>query len=247
MYDAMARNLRQETWAFMNYGYACGEADPIPTLEPDDEPNRLSYQLYHHLAVKVPIENGTVLEVGSGRGGGASFLHKYLRPMRMTGVDFSQEAVKLCQKLYHADGLEFIQGDAECLPLPDESYDVVINIESSHCYGSVPAFLNEAVRVLKPGGHFLLADIRQRKALSELRGYLSASSLTILEETEITSQVVHALEMGHESRLKSIRNHVPKVFVGSFMEFAGSEGSNVLNNLRNGNSVYMSFHCRKDG
>ena len=102
LYEVMARNMRQEIWTFMNYGYACEAQESSPDLEPADEPNRLSYQLYHHLANKVPMENKAVLEVGSGRGGGAA-------------------------------------------------YDVVLNVESSHCYGSVPDFLKEAARVLKPG------------------------------------------------------------------------------------------------
>lgn len=195
LYEVMARNKRQETWAFMNYGYAWEDRESAPVLDLEDEQYRLSYQLYHHMASKVPMENKYVLEVGSGRGGGASLLYKYLCPARMTGIDYSREAVRLCRKNYPAGRLEFIQGDAEHLPLPDDSYDVILNVESSHCYGSVPAFLNEAVRVLKPGGHFLLTDIRYRKDLPELRQHVFSSSLTVLEEVEITDHVVHALEM----------------------------------------------------
>ena len=245
LYEIMARNMRQETWSFMNYGYACGSGEEIPKLEPIDEPHRLSYQLYHHLACKVPIENKFVLEVGSGRGGGASFIHKYLNPARMTGVDYSREAVKLCQKRHSAAGLEYIQGDAEHLPFPDESYDVILNVESSHCYGSVPAFLDEVARVLKPDGYFLMTDIRQQKDLPELRKFLSSGSLTVLEEKEITDQVIHALDIDHESRLLSIRNHVPKAFLGPFMEFAGVKGSTILSDLQSGRVVYVSFFCRK--
>ena len=245
LYETMARNVRQEAWTFMNYGYACADQDPIPALEPVDEPYRLSYQLYHQLVRNVPLAHKSVLEVGSGRGGGASMLHKYMVPARMTGLDYSREAVQLCRNHYPASGLEFIQGDAEHLPLPDESYDVILNVESSHCYGSVPAFLNEATRVLKPGGTFLLTDLRPRKDLPELREHLSSSRLTVLEEREITDRVVQALEMDHDNRLQTIRNHIPKAFLGPFTEFAGVEGSTVLNNLRSGNSVYVSFHCRK--
>ncbi len=245
LYEVMARNLRQETWNFMNYGYACEDQEPAPHLEPEDESNRLSYQLYHHLACKVPMEDKFVLEVGSGRGGGASLLHKYRSPARMTGIDFSREAIQLCKNRYPTSGLEFIQGDAENLPLPDDCYDVVINVESSHCYGSIPDFLKEVSRVLKPGGHFLLTDLRLKKNLSELRQTIFSSNLTVLEEKEITGQVIRALEMDHEKRLQAIQNHVPKAFVGPFMEFAGVKGSTVLNDLMNGTLVYVSFHCRK--
>ncbi len=163
----------------------------------------------------------------------------------MTGIDYSGKAVQLCKERYPVNGLEFIEGDAESLPLPDDDYDVILNVESSHCYGSVPSFLNEVTRVLRPGGNFLLTDIRLRKDLPELRRYLSSSRLTVLEEREITAQVVRALEMDHGNRMQAIREHVPKAFAGPFMEFAGIKGSTVQNNLANGTSVYVSFHCQK--
>ncbi len=245
LYEIMARFLQQDVWVFMNYGYACDEHEMPPFLEPEDEVNRLSYQLYHHLARKVPLNGKSVLEVGSGRGGGAALLMKYMRPKRMIGIDYSQEAVRLCKKRHAAHGLDFIQGDAEHLPLPDESCDVVINVESSHCYGSIPCFLAEVSRVLKPGGHFLLTDIRLKDELPNLKQQISACSLSLLEEMDITNHVVRALDADHDKRMNAIQEHVPKAFLGPFMEFAGVQGSTVLENLRTGTSVYVSFFMHK--
>ena len=53
-------------------------------------------------------------------------------------------------------------GDAESLPFGDEMFDAVVNVESSHCYGSTPAFLAQVKRVLRCGGHFLFADLLDR-------------------------------------------------------------------------------------
>ena len=51
----------------------------------------------------------------------------------MKGIDFSKKAIEFCRKYYSVDGLSFAQGDAENLPLADNSVDVIINLESSHC------------------------------------------------------------------------------------------------------------------
>ena len=48
-----------------------------------------------------------------------------------------------------------MQGDAQDLPFPDESFDAVINVEASHIYPNFERFLGEVARVLRPGGHFL--------------------------------------------------------------------------------------------
>ncbi len=40
LYEVMARNMRQDTWNFMNYGYACRDEEPSPILELVDECNR---------------------------------------------------------------------------------------------------------------------------------------------------------------------------------------------------------------
>jgi ubiquinone/menaquinone biosynthesis C-methylase UbiE len=49
-------------------------------------------------------------------------------------------------------GLDFVHGDAESLPFSDGSFDAVINVEASHAYPRLTRFLEEVVRVLRPGG-----------------------------------------------------------------------------------------------
>lgn len=65
-------------------------------------------------------------------------------------------------------------GDAEKLPLADASFDAVLNVESSHCYGNVETFFREAARVLRPDGRFLFADFRLQKEMPALEAKLSA-------------------------------------------------------------------------
>ena len=68
-----------------------------------------------------------------------------------------------------------MQGDAQNLPFPDESFDAVINVEASHIYPNFERFLGEVARVLRPGGHFLYADFRNRDGLPRLGGGTSGT------------------------------------------------------------------------
>src|SRR6266481_4321017 len=129
---------RQREITFMNYGYA--NLDPSANglaLNEAERDNRYCIQLYHHVAAAVDLAAKDVVEVGSGRGGGASYIARYLKPQSMVGIDLSDKAVDFCNQNYAIEALSFRQGDAENLPLSNASVDAVVNLESSHCYGSM--------------------------------------------------------------------------------------------------------------
>ena len=88
--------------------------------------------------------------MGSGRGGGASYISRHLKPKSVVGIDISKNAVRLCKSTHQYPNLSFYVGDSEKIPFEDESFDVVLNVESSHCYGNILLFLTEVKRVLKP-------------------------------------------------------------------------------------------------
>ncbi|MBB4852731.1 ubiquinone/menaquinone biosynthesis C-methylase UbiE [Mycobacteroides chelonae] len=69
-----------------------------------------------------------------------------------TGLDLNLDGIDFCRRRHDLPGLEFVQGDAESPSFPDQSFDVVINLESSHLYPHFPVFLTEGARVLRPGG-----------------------------------------------------------------------------------------------
>ena len=89
----------------------------------------------------MPVKGARVLEVGSGRGGGSRYIAPLLssRP-RWSGLDYSPDTVRLAKRSEHGDTAQPClsrQGDAEHLPFADGSFDIVVNIESSHCYADV--------------------------------------------------------------------------------------------------------------
>jgi ubiquinone/menaquinone biosynthesis C-methylase UbiE len=242
-YNYLARSHRAPEWTFMNYGYANPESEAVLTSL--DQADRHWIQLYEHVAGAVDLQGCTVLEVGSGRGGGSSFIKRYLKPARMIGVDLSKDAVDLSRQRHHLEGLEFQIGDAENLPFEEASFDAVVNVESSHCYPSFDRFLAEVRRVLRPGGHFLHADFRARENVEAWRESLRKSGLTVLRETDITQDVLAALERDDERKLALISSIVPRPLRASFLDFAAVKGSMLFEGFKAGRFSYRSFVLQK--
>jgi ubiquinone/menaquinone biosynthesis C-methylase UbiE len=111
-----------------------------------------------------------------------------------------------------AEGLFFVQGNAEKLPFDDGSFDVILNVESCHAYGSVPKFLKEVKRVLCKGGHFLCTDIRSPEGMNALRNHLLNSGLSLIKEDVISNNVVKAIEHEEVIKQKRIEENVPNGF-----------------------------------
>ncbi len=246
-YQFLARFYKRKDWSFINYGYAPldGQTEKVELDEPD-EPNRYCIQLYHHVANVVDLWDLRVLEVGSGRGGGSYYIKTILKPKHMVGVDFSQRAVGLCYKSYFfVAGLSFVTGDAEYLPFKDNSFDVIVNVESSHCYGSMDAFLTQVTRVLRQGGYFLFADFRGKDEIDILREQLRRSGMSLIKETNITRNVIEALTLDNDRKMALLQKSVHKMLLKQFHEFAGLIGSMMYEGFRTGKVIYSSFVLQK--
>lgn len=245
-YGRLATKLNSPDWTFMNYGFLEkreGREVPGVALSKEDEPDRYCIQLYHRVASGADLANRRVLEVGSGRGGGARFITRHHRPANYVGVDFSPQAVALCRRR-HAGvaNLEFIVGDAENLPFSDASFDAVVNVESSHCYGSVGKFFAEVARVVKPGGHFLYTDFRTAADMDALeKQLLGAGHWSLVAREEITPGVADAMQADDERKRRLIAEHVPEKLRHLFGEFAGLVGGQIYTGFREGRLNYRRF------
>lgn len=242
-YEYLARADKDAHMLFMNYGYDDPGAG-ARALDPADEGRRLCIQLYDRVAGAIDLAGRRVLEVGCGRGGGASFVMRYLRPQSLVGVDIADSAVAFCNGYHQVAGLSFRQGDAEALPFADGSFDVVVNVESSHCYGSMEGFVGEVSRVLRPGGHLLFTDHRPRERLGRLRGQLTGA-LDLVEEERITPGIVRALDRDNDRRLALIERQAPRLLRRQFREFAATRGTPLYESFRGGAVEYLRFVLQK--
>ena len=124
----------------------------------------------------------------------ASYVARYMSPKKMMGIDYSKNAIALCNRIHNEKNLGFVEGDASNIPFENKSYDFIINVESSHCYPSIPQFLSEVERVLRPGGVFVWTDICPKKAIEKYEEAFDAFGLKCLESYEITKNVLGALD-----------------------------------------------------
>jgi SAM-dependent methyltransferase len=233
-------------WTLMNYGYAeAGGASRTFDLQPQDEAERYPIALYRHVATLAPLVGRDVLEVGSGRGGGASFVARYLKPRRMIGLDFSGKAVAFSNKQHVFANLHFQKGDAEQLPFPDESFDSVINVESSFCYPSIDRFFGEVKRVLRPGGFLHYTDLRLGSEVDSWKQAIERSGLDLVVERDITINVIEALHRDSARRRVGGRRIAGRIFGAIADVFTGVDGTRIPSMLAAGDMVYCSFLLQK--
>jgi SAM-dependent methyltransferase len=244
-YEYVSRTLKRDPVLFMNYGYLNPySAEQLP-LQAADEANRNHIQLYHHVAAAVDLCGKNVLEIGCGRGGGSSYIQRYLHPHSTVGVDRTAAAIAFCQAHYQVPGLAFKQSDAEKLDFADGSFDAVVNLESSHCYASMETFLSEVRRVLRPGGHFLFADLRPAHEINLLASQLAHSGLDFIGSQVITFQVLRSMQASSEARRAMALRYLPFFLHGLGAAFVGADGSPTFTEMKEGNTVYKSYVLRK--
>jgi ubiquinone/menaquinone biosynthesis C-methylase UbiE len=244
-YRIQTRMFAADDVVFLNIGY---EEDPPMALQlrESDEPNRFYIQLYHRVATQAADLRGKrVLEVGCGHGGGASYLTRTLHPASYTGLDLNRAAIAFCRKRHNVPNLEFVHGDAETLPFPDQSFDAVINVESSAAYPHFSRFLGEVARVLRPGGHFLYTDLRPQGDIAEWEAALADAPIQMLSRDNINAQVVRGLERNSQ-RIQDLVARMPIPLRRLGREYAGAKGTGFYRAMRSGKYPYRLYCFTKN-
>lgn len=126
-------------------------------LIPEGHHKTLTYgeHLSRYLSVLDITKGKTVLDIASGAGYGTKLIAGSAK--KVYGIDYSADAVAYAQNKYGASNITYKVGDAHDLPLPDDSVDVVVSLETIEHLKDPKKFIKEVKRVLKKDGQFIVS------------------------------------------------------------------------------------------
>ncbi len=106
------------------------------------------------------IDGGVVLDAATGRGDFINTLKQNLKSYtKIIGIDISEKSVDYAQKVFPENDVEIYRMDLEDLSFEDGHFDTVCTSNSLHHFQNLDKVYSEMMRVLKPGGIFILTEM----------------------------------------------------------------------------------------
>lgn len=177
---------------YLNWGYHSDGPDRDQACHriAEHEPNHSQARLVLEIIGKTPLDGKRIMDIGCGRGGALALLQRFYTPTQLIGIDISPSNIAYCRQQHPGRRLRFQLGDACRLPHPDNSVDVVLNMESSGAYSDLPAFFGQVQRILVPQGYFCFSDVIDQESLPLLQEALSLCGLELQQHRSVRQEVL---------------------------------------------------------
>jgi ubiquinone/menaquinone biosynthesis C-methylase UbiE len=247
-YNTVSRQLNSTVFGkvsyFLNFGYLPDGSKQYSQVElPANVLNKNSVKLVLEVIGDCDLTGRKVLDLGCGRGGAVSVVHKYFQPESMTGLDLSSEAIAFCRREHRYSNAVFLEGDAERVPFPDNSFDVILNLESSHSYPDLFAFYGEVFRLLNRRGYFLYTDLYAVNRMNENVKKLLEIGFVLEKDRDITRNVLLSCNEISQRRAQAFHEGNNRDLMNEFLAVPGSA---VYQDMANGVSTYRVFKARAE-
>jgi MPBQ/MSBQ methyltransferase len=135
----------------INFGYWKNIKRPLTIKKRIDSQKELYFEMFK----RIDSDCQTVLEVGSGRGHGVSWLRE--KGYEAYGIDVLPSQIEKSKEAYSHLSPYFKIGEAEHLPFQNLSFDCVCSLEAAQHFSSFQAFCKESFRVLKYNGKLVIS------------------------------------------------------------------------------------------
>jgi ubiquinone/menaquinone biosynthesis C-methylase UbiE len=220
---------------FMNHGYY-----PIHKFSEDLKcESKYESSLYFHLLdfYKNNTYSKKILDIGCGRGGGIYYLNQKYNFLESHAVDICEENIEFCKKIYSNSNIKFLVQDAINLKYQKSYFDIVLNVESSHCYKSRMSFFNESFRILKKDGYFLYTNtIPNKKVAESIFEYLNKKykNVVVNDITENVCESCYYLKknlLDNKKMNKDAFDYLINIFESKYLLY------------KNKKSLYFSYIC----
>jgi len=136
------------------------ESGRLPELRGNDIVEEIHRERYRIAATYCTGKK--VLDIATGIGYGAHYLSTSGKASSVVGVDISSEAIAAAMNTYREANLNFREVQGDPIPFDEESFDVVVSLETIEHTGDPAAFLLDLKRVLKPKGTLVISTPNKR-------------------------------------------------------------------------------------
>ena len=235
VYKELVKN--KNTKLFFNHGYF---DEKMFVYDKEDRAWKNNINLYFHLLKIIDLNNKDIslLDIGCGLGYGSYLIKKYFDFKKVCAIDINQKLINHANNIFN--DVNYSCQNANNLDFEDESFDIVYNIESNHCYREDKNFYKEVHRVLKKNGLFMITDAFLPKVEDILfEKNINELNLHILEKRNITHNVLMSVndEINYFNIRHNLDNNVKKFYVDLY-----KQKKIVYENL---NNYYFSYIIKK--